>query len=427
MKLKSLLFGTAAVIAAGTGAQAADLPTVEPVEYVRICDVFGSGFFYIPGTETCLKVGGYVRAESHYVTGDIDDPDNPSFNNWTSRVRGQINLDARTQTNIGLVRAYVALEATIGPSSTSGPLGPSNYNTVSPGLAAAYVTITNDWGTYTAGRRGSMFDFWGSDGWGTRVNIDDPTTDVNLFAWTFAGGNGFSATFAAEDPSSNGRRFAGSDAVLQAQINGILGAFPLTLVNLPDNYGGQEMPDLVGNIRIDQGWGSAQVMGVVRRLRGRDVTLSLLPNIAAPDLVFTGADDKDWGWAVGAGLSLGIPGGWSLNAQGGYTEGALGYITTDPLGVGDFSSRWGAISGGTAGIDPNTAWTVRAGISGPVGATLSAWLDGSYTHVEDSGDFAILAAAPFISRVGWDYDYWGVKGGFAWNPAAGLTMGPEVA
>ncbi len=61
------------------------------------------------------------------------------------------------------------------------------------------------------------------------------------------------------------------------------------------------------------------------------------------------------------------------------------------------------------------------------GRTLSAWLDGSYTHVEDSGDFAILAAAPFISRVGWDYDYWGVKGGFAWNPAAGLTMGPEVA
>ena len=49
MKLKSLLFGSAAVLAAGTGAQAADLPTVEPVEYVRICDAFGTGFFYIPG------------------------------------------------------------------------------------------------------------------------------------------------------------------------------------------------------------------------------------------------------------------------------------------------------------------------------------------------------------------------------------------
>ena len=69
MKLKSLLFGSAAVIAAGTGAQAADLPIVEPVEYVRICDAFGAGFYYIPGTDTCLKIGGYVRAESHYVFG----------------------------------------------------------------------------------------------------------------------------------------------------------------------------------------------------------------------------------------------------------------------------------------------------------------------------------------------------------------------
>ena len=64
MKLKSLLFGSAAILAAGTGAQAADLPMAEPVDYVRICDAFGTGFYYIPGTETCLKVGGRVRVEA---------------------------------------------------------------------------------------------------------------------------------------------------------------------------------------------------------------------------------------------------------------------------------------------------------------------------------------------------------------------------
>ena len=62
MTLKSLLFGSAALLAAGTGAQAADLPTAEPVEYVRICDAFGTGFFYIPGTDTCLRISGRVRA-----------------------------------------------------------------------------------------------------------------------------------------------------------------------------------------------------------------------------------------------------------------------------------------------------------------------------------------------------------------------------
>jgi hypothetical protein len=38
-------------------------PKVAPVEYVRVCDVYGSGFFYIPGTDTCLKLTGYVRAD----------------------------------------------------------------------------------------------------------------------------------------------------------------------------------------------------------------------------------------------------------------------------------------------------------------------------------------------------------------------------
>ena len=75
MKLvKSLLLGSAAVLAAVAVAEAADLPVkkaavVAPVNYVKICDAYGSGFFYIPGTDTCLKVGGYVRAEWQYTPG----------------------------------------------------------------------------------------------------------------------------------------------------------------------------------------------------------------------------------------------------------------------------------------------------------------------------------------------------------------------
>ena len=64
MNIKSLLLGSAAALVAVTGARAADAVVVaepEPVEYVRVCDVYGAGFYYIPGTETCLKVGGYIR------------------------------------------------------------------------------------------------------------------------------------------------------------------------------------------------------------------------------------------------------------------------------------------------------------------------------------------------------------------------------
>ena len=60
--VKSLLLGTAAGLVAVAGAQAADLPVkAKPVEYVKICSVYGEGFFYIPGTDTCIKLGGYVR------------------------------------------------------------------------------------------------------------------------------------------------------------------------------------------------------------------------------------------------------------------------------------------------------------------------------------------------------------------------------
>ncbi|MCR9060548.1 MAG: porin, partial [Rhodobacteraceae bacterium] len=63
MKLKGLMLGVAAA-ATATTAQAADLPVApEPVDYVRVCDAYGSRFYYIPGTETCLRVGGRLRAQ----------------------------------------------------------------------------------------------------------------------------------------------------------------------------------------------------------------------------------------------------------------------------------------------------------------------------------------------------------------------------
>src|SRR5689334_24898360 len=71
MNIKSLLLGSAAALIAVSGARAADAVVVaepEPAEYVKICDVYGAGYFYIPGPETCLRIGGYVR----YDTGAGD-------------------------------------------------------------------------------------------------------------------------------------------------------------------------------------------------------------------------------------------------------------------------------------------------------------------------------------------------------------------
>ena len=99
MKLvKSLLLGSAAGLVAAAGAQAADLPTrkAAPVDYVRICAVHGPGFFYIPGSDTCIRVGG--RAVFEYANGNVfgRTSDVSSFN-----ATGRLLLDARTATDWG--------------------------------------------------------------------------------------------------------------------------------------------------------------------------------------------------------------------------------------------------------------------------------------------------------------------------------------
>ena len=63
--VKSILLGTAAGLVAVAGAHAAQLPVkAAPVQYVKICSLYGDGFYYIPGTPICLRIGGYIRSES---------------------------------------------------------------------------------------------------------------------------------------------------------------------------------------------------------------------------------------------------------------------------------------------------------------------------------------------------------------------------
>src|SRR5690606_35720372 len=117
MKIKSLLLGSAAAMVAATGAKAADAIVIaepEPVEYVRVCDAYGAGFFYIPGTGTCLSINGYIWAqigasnqnridyiayeppadyEGEFATEFLVERRTSNYPVWSSRVR--LNFDTR--------------------------------------------------------------------------------------------------------------------------------------------------------------------------------------------------------------------------------------------------------------------------------------------------------------------------------------------
>src|ERR1700692_359801 len=113
--VKSLILGSAAGLIAMSGATAADLTVkAKAVEYVRICSLYGAGFFYIPGTDTCIKLGGYLRVD--LVGNSTSDDVNASSgvagaanrfrNYYTARSREDFNIDTRTATEYGVVRTF---------------------------------------------------------------------------------------------------------------------------------------------------------------------------------------------------------------------------------------------------------------------------------------------------------------------------------
>ena len=131
MKLtKGLLIGSAAMLSGvGVGAQAADLPVkAKAIEYVKICSLYGAGFYYIPGTDTCIRLGGYLRVwaglHDNFTAVPADSGTNGAHNRfvnyYTARSREALNIDTRTATEYGVVRTYAQLVFTYTTGAYSG-------------------------------------------------------------------------------------------------------------------------------------------------------------------------------------------------------------------------------------------------------------------------------------------------------------------
>ncbi|WP_162696746.1 porin, partial [Agrobacterium tumefaciens] len=125
MNIKSLLIGSAAALAAVSGAHAADAIVAaepEPLEYVRVCDAFGTGFFYIPGTETCLKFQGYVRFQVDFKNGNGTSAgtNNGGTSDWDAFTRAQFEVDTRTDTELGALRGFIGFRGNADNGSASG-------------------------------------------------------------------------------------------------------------------------------------------------------------------------------------------------------------------------------------------------------------------------------------------------------------------
>ncbi len=226
MKIKTLLLGSAAALIAVSGAQAADAVIVEPepVEYVRICDAYGAGFFYIPGTETCLRFSGYVRVD--YSATHIHDEytqtkaaavtagNAVTNNNNTTKVysrqrhqanyRGRLNIDVRNETEWGTLRSQLRFQGDGGAdnSDTDAFSGTSE----APGDAA--VSIDRALISLAGFRAGYSDDYWTTIGdYGYyKANSDGPYgySQGIFLDYTYAA-DGFTATAGIVDNRRSGQ------------------------------------------------------------------------------------------------------------------------------------------------------------------------------------------------------------------------------
>jgi hypothetical protein len=103
MSLKHFLLSSIAMSFTISGAYAADAVVGEPeaTEYVRVCDAYGTGFFYIPGSETCLKMGGFVRDDISTKTG---------ADGFDHQARGRLEFTSKNESEIGTVTGWIRFE-----------------------------------------------------------------------------------------------------------------------------------------------------------------------------------------------------------------------------------------------------------------------------------------------------------------------------
>jgi hypothetical protein len=416
--MKSLILGSAAGLLAIGGAQAADLPVkAKAVEYVKVCSLYGAGFYYIPGTDTCVKLGGAIRVDTTFNGGPYDAPfwqgGTGGNNLWTkdnflTRERVNVTTDSRTATEYGVVRTYANMQFDF----------TQNRESISGGFVEVDFAFIQFAG-FTFGKAVSQFDpQWAltkpyiSSGFLAGSNN---TTGIPQIAYTASFGNGVSGTISLENAS--GYRDAGlyntSTLIVAPGASQFLNqAYGVTSNTFLGNAtGGNHIPDVVGNLRLDQAWGSLHF--------GAAMHTSTPGFYGANES--TGHADDAYGFAVSGAVefkNLPTGSGDSLKIESSYGKGAAKYVfnggTTDTQGGGRFAK----FDGNTVGfgyvldgvfapggsIEQSDAWEVSAFYEHYWTPAWRTSVFGSYSHISygDAGN-ALLAAA--------------------FSPAAGATTG----
>jgi hypothetical protein len=316
MNIKTLLLGTATAISMVGGAQAADLAVAEPVDYVKVCDAYGAGYFYIPGTDTCLKIGGFIRSyvdfsdySQSYTAGGSS-----YFAGWNWTTQASLQVTAQSMTDIGLLTGFLDYRVAATHGSETFDVD-SMYLKAGPMKLGYFTNFYN----YSGG----FLDF----GAGGAYDAADNTDNQLVFS-TSAGGLGLWLGIVDNKTHNGVGPFGPSGA----------GA-----------YDGNAWPDIVGAITGSAG--------------GFDWKLAA----AVTDTVL------GTGWGFQAAGTWTLPGGDGIRAKVAVGNGEGGFYV-DSLGPQPGGTLWSALVSGvhywssTFGTALTAGYTSRAGGLWDIGA-----------------------------------------------------------
>jgi hypothetical protein len=474
--VKSLVLGSAAALVAMSGAQAADLPVkAKAVEYVRICSLYGAGFFYIPGTDTCIKLGGYLRVETsinstglfgNNVSG-VQAANNRLSNYYFTRSREDLSIDTRTATEYGVVRTFfdstfswttdnysgsgttpgATVYSQLGGTGVSAPNN-ANAGAVAGGTVGVYYAFIQFAG-FTMGKAVSIFDTpwqnYPGNNFDQLVGGGGTVTGVNQFTYTAQFGNGVSASVSLVDPT----------AYYQSNLYNVSAGFSVANVGSGgygiNAFGGTRSPDIQGNVRVDQAWGLAQLS-----VAAHDNHVAYYSGAGAlAGTEVAGHPGDKWGWAIQGALSIkNIPTGPgdTLNVQAVYTDGATRYnfqslapqnfamfggtgLPGAYQSVGIAGAADGVFANGT-GISSVQTWGMRGAYTHNWDPYWNTAIYGAYAQLKYGNGgaalvcgaiFALGAATAGITNCNPDFNVGQVGIITRWTPVKNLTFSADLA
>jgi Porin subfamily len=351
--MKAILLATAAGLAVAGGAQAADLPVkARGVQYVKICSLYGDGYYYIPGSDTCIRIGGYVRAQYGYNAGGgaagagivpgtsltvTDGLMTRQTAHFSTAHRADLTIDTRTQTQYGTLRTYTDLRIE------------NRLNLDAAAVTRAFI----QWGGFTVGRSRSYFDIFTFDQrlsyLNARTTGDTLDLGINLGAYTVQFAPGVTLSISAED--------AARQPVTTGVADGTTNVFAVNAATTLNAHG-ISYPDIIGNLRVDQAWGYVGFSVAAHANQAR--------HYGTPDITTNNYPSDKWGWAAAVGGEVNLPWGDTIGANFVYSLGASAYATrsgswqlygSNQVGVGWLVD--GLFDTGTA-IELTRVWSINA-------------------------------------------------------------------